>query len=131
VAVIGYARVSTSDHPEAQMARLGEHGCIQVFADHGVTGIAAGQPQWDAGRLSCAGRCPCGDQARPDRPLWVTGRELIAPVGRTLTARYVSHPRRYAATNVAPKGTLCRCAMIASASRRSIPDPSLMRGRPR
>lgn len=34
VAMIGYARVSTTDQdPESQAARLREHGCTQVFAD--------------------------------------------------------------------------------------------------
>ena len=38
--MIGYARVSTTDQsPEAQAARLREHGCTRVFTDHGVTGI--------------------------------------------------------------------------------------------
>jgi DNA invertase Pin-like site-specific DNA recombinase len=51
VAIIGYARVSTSDqNPEAQAARLRESGCSQVFTDHGVTGKASSRPQWDACR---------------------------------------------------------------------------------
>jgi DNA invertase Pin-like site-specific DNA recombinase len=49
MARIGYARVSTTDqHPEAQAARLVEHGCTQVFTDLGVTGKQASRPQWDA-----------------------------------------------------------------------------------
>jgi DNA invertase Pin-like site-specific DNA recombinase len=49
--MIGYVRVSTSDqNPEAQAARLREHGCTQVFTDHGITGTAASRPQWDACR---------------------------------------------------------------------------------
>jgi len=48
VAKIGYARVSTTDqHPEAQAARLREHGCEQVFTDRGVSGSRASRPQWD------------------------------------------------------------------------------------
>jgi len=51
MAKIGYARVSTSDqNPEAQAARLREHGCMRVFTDHGVTGRLASRPQWDACR---------------------------------------------------------------------------------
>jgi DNA invertase Pin-like site-specific DNA recombinase len=51
MAKIGYARVSTSDqNPEAQAARLCEHGCTRVFTDHGVTGRLASRPQWDACR---------------------------------------------------------------------------------
>jgi len=43
---IGYARVSTTDqHPEAHASRLREHGCAQVFTDHGVTGTLASRPQ--------------------------------------------------------------------------------------
>lgn len=49
--MIGYARVSTSDQkPEAQAARLREHGCTRVFTDHGITGRLASRPQWDACR---------------------------------------------------------------------------------
>jgi DNA invertase Pin-like site-specific DNA recombinase len=51
MAMIGYARVSTSDqNPDAQAARLCEHGCTRVFSDHGVTGRLASRPQWDACR---------------------------------------------------------------------------------
>jgi DNA invertase Pin-like site-specific DNA recombinase len=51
MAMIGYARVSTSDqNPDAQAARLGQHGCAPVFTDHGVTGTLANRPQWDACR---------------------------------------------------------------------------------
>jgi DNA invertase Pin-like site-specific DNA recombinase len=51
MAMIGYARVSTSDqNPEAQAARLLERGCARVFTDHGVTGRLASRPQWDACR---------------------------------------------------------------------------------
>ena len=51
MAMIGYARVSTSDqNPEAQAARLRAHGCARVFSDHGVTGRLASRPQWDACR---------------------------------------------------------------------------------
>ncbi len=47
-AVIGYCRVSTTDqHPEAQAARLREHGCARIFTDHGVTGTKASRPEWD------------------------------------------------------------------------------------
>lgn len=48
---IGYARVSTRDqNPEAQAARLREHGRTRVFTDHGVTGKLPRRPQWDACR---------------------------------------------------------------------------------
>jgi DNA invertase Pin-like site-specific DNA recombinase len=51
MAMIGYARVSTSDqNPEAQTARLRGHGCMRVFTDRGVTGRLASRPQWDACR---------------------------------------------------------------------------------
>jgi hypothetical protein len=51
MAKIGYAGVSTSDqNPEAQAARLREHGCTRVFTDHGVTGRLASRPHWDACR---------------------------------------------------------------------------------
>ena len=49
--LIGYSRVSTTDqHPDAQAARLREHGCEYVFTDHGVSGRQASRPQWDACR---------------------------------------------------------------------------------
>ncbi len=45
MAMIGYARVSTSDqNPEAHAARLREHSCTRVFTDHGVTGRLASPP---------------------------------------------------------------------------------------
>jgi len=56
MAMTGYARVSTSDqNPEAQAARLREHGCTRVFTDHGVTGRLASRPQWDACRTFLRG----------------------------------------------------------------------------
>jgi DNA invertase Pin-like site-specific DNA recombinase len=58
MAVIGYSRVSTLDqHPEAQAARLREHGCTRIFTDHGVTGTRASRPQWD----KCLDRLDAGD----------------------------------------------------------------------
>ena len=43
--LIGYSRVSTTDqHPDAQAARLREHGCEYVFTDHGVSGRQASRP---------------------------------------------------------------------------------------
>ncbi len=51
VAMIGYARVSTSDqNPEVQATRLREQGYLWVFADRAVSGKLAGRPQWDACR---------------------------------------------------------------------------------
>jgi DNA invertase Pin-like site-specific DNA recombinase len=51
MAMIGYARVSTTDqNPEAQVARLRAHGCSRVFTDQGITGKLASRPQWDACR---------------------------------------------------------------------------------
>jgi DNA invertase Pin-like site-specific DNA recombinase len=51
MAMIGYARVSTTDqNPENQASRLRAHGCSTVFTDHGITGRLASRPQWDACR---------------------------------------------------------------------------------
>ena len=54
VAMIGYARVSTSDqNPEVQATRLREQGYLWVFADRAVSGKLASRPQLDACR-ACA-----------------------------------------------------------------------------
>src|SRR6266702_3979789 len=42
--------VNQRPEPEAQAARLREHGCTRVFTDRGVTGRLASRPQWDACR---------------------------------------------------------------------------------
>jgi DNA invertase Pin-like site-specific DNA recombinase len=49
VAVIGYARVSTTDqNPQLQLDALNEAGADRVFTDHGVSGSTANRPQLDA-----------------------------------------------------------------------------------
>ena len=61
MAPIGYSRVSATDqHPEAQAARLREHGCARVLTDHGVSGMKASRPQWDK----------CLEHLRAETPSW-------------------------------------------------------------
>ncbi len=49
MAVIGYARVSTTDQdPQLQLDALHEAGAIRVFTDHGVSGSRQSRPQLDA-----------------------------------------------------------------------------------
>jgi DNA invertase Pin-like site-specific DNA recombinase len=49
LAVIGYARVSTTDQdPQLQLDALHEAGAIRVFTDHGVSGSRQSRPQLDA-----------------------------------------------------------------------------------
>jgi DNA invertase Pin-like site-specific DNA recombinase len=49
VAVIGYARVSTTDqNPQLQLDALREAGATRVFTDHGVSGSTGCRPQLDA-----------------------------------------------------------------------------------
>jgi len=49
VAVIGYARVSTTDQdPQLQLNALCEAGAARVFTDHGVSGSTINRPQLDA-----------------------------------------------------------------------------------
>lgn len=49
MAVIGYARVSTTDQdPQLQLDALREAGAIRVFTDHGVSGSRQSRPQLDA-----------------------------------------------------------------------------------
>jgi DNA invertase Pin-like site-specific DNA recombinase len=49
VAIIGYARVSTTDqNPQLQLDALGDAGAARVFTDHGVSGSTASRPQLDA-----------------------------------------------------------------------------------
>src|SRR5262245_1596048 len=49
VAVIGYARVSTTDqNPQLQLDALEEAGAVRIFTDHGVSGSAACRPELDA-----------------------------------------------------------------------------------
>ena len=49
MAVIGYARVSTTDqNPQLQLDALHEAGATRVFTDHGVSGSTARRPQLDA-----------------------------------------------------------------------------------
>jgi len=49
MAIIGYARVSTTDqNPQLQVDALHEAGATRIFTDHGVSGSTAGRPQLDA-----------------------------------------------------------------------------------
>jgi DNA invertase Pin-like site-specific DNA recombinase len=49
MAVIGYARVSTTDqNPQLQLDALHEAGAKRVFTDHGVSGSTACRPELDA-----------------------------------------------------------------------------------
>lgn len=51
MAVIGYARVSTTDqNPQLQLDALNQAGAVRVFTDHGVSGSTANRPQLDACR---------------------------------------------------------------------------------
>ena len=49
LAVIGYARVSTTDQdPQLQLDALYEAGAIRIFTDHGVSGSRQSRPELDA-----------------------------------------------------------------------------------
>src|SRR4029078_3671727 len=49
LAIIGYARVSTTDqNPQLQLDALEEAGATRIFTDHGVSGSAACRPHLDA-----------------------------------------------------------------------------------
>lgn len=49
LAIIGYARVSTTDqNPQLQLDALQQAGAIKVFTDHGVSGARTQRPQLDA-----------------------------------------------------------------------------------
>jgi DNA invertase Pin-like site-specific DNA recombinase len=49
VAIIGYARVSTTDqNPQLQLDALKEASAARVFTDHGVSGSTAQRPQLEA-----------------------------------------------------------------------------------
>jgi DNA invertase Pin-like site-specific DNA recombinase len=49
VAIIGYARVSTTDqNPQLQLDALRDAGAVRVFTDHGVSGSTACRPELDA-----------------------------------------------------------------------------------
>ena len=49
MAVIGYARVSTTDqNPQLQIDALQEAGATRIFTDHGVSGSRVSRPQLDA-----------------------------------------------------------------------------------
>jgi DNA invertase Pin-like site-specific DNA recombinase len=62
MAVIGYARVSTTDqNPQLQLDALREAGAARIFTDHGVSGSTARRPELDA----------CLDHLREDDVLTV------------------------------------------------------------
>jgi DNA invertase Pin-like site-specific DNA recombinase len=49
MAIIGYARVSTTDQtPQLQLDALQQGGAARIFTDHGVSGSTASRPQLDA-----------------------------------------------------------------------------------
>ncbi len=49
MAVVGYARVSTTDqNPQLQLDALHEAGAKRIFTDHGVSGSTSCRPQLDA-----------------------------------------------------------------------------------
>jgi DNA invertase Pin-like site-specific DNA recombinase len=49
MAIIGYARVSTTDqNPQLQLDALQHAGAARIFTDHGVSGSTARHPQLDA-----------------------------------------------------------------------------------
>jgi DNA invertase Pin-like site-specific DNA recombinase len=49
LAIIGYARVSTTDqNPQLQLDALREAGAVRVFNDHGVSGSTAARPGLDS-----------------------------------------------------------------------------------
>jgi DNA invertase Pin-like site-specific DNA recombinase len=49
MAVIGYARVSTTDqNPQLQLDALRDAGAARIFTDHGVSGSTASRPELDA-----------------------------------------------------------------------------------
>jgi hypothetical protein len=55
VAVIGYERVSRlAQRPEAQTARLRDHGCMRIFTDHGAPGRGSIVPGGIPACTTCA-----------------------------------------------------------------------------
>ena len=49
MAIIGYARVSTTDqNPQLQLDALEEAGATRIYTDHGVSGATASRPHLDA-----------------------------------------------------------------------------------
>jgi DNA invertase Pin-like site-specific DNA recombinase len=49
VAIIGYARVSTTDqNPQLQLDALDQAGATRIFTDNGVSGSTSSRPQLDA-----------------------------------------------------------------------------------
>jgi DNA invertase Pin-like site-specific DNA recombinase len=49
LAIIGYARVSTTDqNPQLQLDALEEAGATRIYTDHGVSGSTASRPHLDA-----------------------------------------------------------------------------------
>lgn len=49
MAIIGYARVSTTDqNPQLQLDALSKAGAARIFTDHGASGASVARPQLDA-----------------------------------------------------------------------------------
>jgi DNA invertase Pin-like site-specific DNA recombinase len=110
LAVIGYARVSTSDqNPQLQLDALNETGAVRIFTDHGVSGSTTSRPQLDA----------CLDHLREGDVLavWKLDRLAAPPciatspmVGRSLRDFTRSLLRRSSSKRVRGVGVTSTCS---------------------